>query len=66
MGGDGCNRYLIEVIYHATVGFWTVIIVRSIELWCNRLKRVDYLHVQADKPWYNYYLEVPTHATTST
>ena len=24
------------------------------------LKLVDYLHVQADKPWYNYYIKLHT------
>ena len=30
------------------------------------LKLVDYLHVQADNPWYNYYLSVFTIRSYST
>ena len=52
------TKYLVMCKVYTDVGGinYLYLVCPPVRKIIHSLKRIDYLHVQADNPWYNYYL----------
>ena len=57
---DLSTKYLVMCKVYTDVGGlkWLYHVCPPVRKIIHSLKLVDYLHVQADDPWYNYYITV--------